>query len=392
MATPAREISEGFSTDGRLFEPPQINRDNELPRYLTFIGSLVDPETARSRWWTKGGGIEVTNPCLRYVKNFLRKGRITPLLKDTHDFQPYDKIKKTMDAEPTGAGYFAQPIPRGYEPPRLPPATGVHHHGFGELAVGGPSPYGSLLGRMALPGEQIDSILIGPENLTQTNIQRGIVELKTLKGQPYRPQQIDEVYVDPQIWQIQRTIFPTYPNLPTKLDELEQLLDDARVHTALTEIIDEMHNSLIQFRDYADATIQQVHNTMRESASRGGYVWRYTSMDLVLLEQLNMERQDRAIRSQVIAPASDSGLAEMFAAFLKAQTEEKQALADMYRRQGTPEASAEITPDTNTMAAAPIKETFPCECGKYTGTAQGLRMHKQRWCELTKVEESGNEG
>lgn len=385
MATPQREISEGIPTDGRIFEPPQINRDNEQPRYLTFVGSLIDPDTARSRWWTKGGGIEISNPCLRYVKNFLRKGRITPLLKDTHDFQPYDKIKKTMDAEPTSAGYFAQPIPAGYVPPALPPATGVHHHGFGELAVGGPSPYGSLLGKLALPGEQIHAILTGPENLTQTNIQRGIVELTTLKDQPYRPQQIDEIYVDPSIWQIQRAIFPTYPNLPVKLDDIELLLDDARAHSSLREIVDEMHNSLIQFRDYADATIQQVHATMRESVGRGGYVWRYTSMDLVLLEQLGMERQDRAIRQQAQVPAS-SKMEEMFAAFLQAQTEEKQALADMYRRQGQAVLDASQI-DSNTMAAAPISEptepeVLPCACGEYSGNAAGMRMHKNRWCKL----------
>jgi hypothetical protein len=103
-----RQVSEGFSPEGRIFEPPKMNQDNEQPRYLAFIGSLVDPETARSRWWTKGGGIEITNPCLRYVKNFVRKGRITPLLKDTHDFLPISYVEKMVGTSPLGAGYFAQ--------------------------------------------------------------------------------------------------------------------------------------------------------------------------------------------------------------------------------------------------------------------------------------------
>lgn len=363
-------ISEGIPVDGRIFEPPQINRDNEKPRYITFIGSLIDAETARSRPWTKGGGLEIANPCLRYVKNFIRKGRITPLLKDTHDFQRYDYIKKMTDSDPLSAGYFPQPIPKGYQPPALPPAAGEHHHGFGELAVGGPSAYGSLIGRLALPGEQINAILNGAENLTQTNIQRGAVELTVLRGQEYRPQQIDGIYVDPNVWQMQRTIFPDYPNFldangnPTVLlDDMERLLDAAVDHFGLREIVDAMHESLIQFRDYASATIQNVHHTMKESAGRGGYVFRYTAMDLILLEQLGQDRQDREIRQQARAGGNEK-MEEMFQRFMALQIEEKEAnLARMNRVQ-------EPIIDQNTMAAAPITEKgydgYPGQSG-YSG-------------------------
>jgi len=72
-------ISEGIPLDGattRIFEPPQVNQDNAKPRYLGFIGSFITPEAATARPWTRGGGFEIANPCLRYVKNFLRRGRI----------------------------------------------------------------------------------------------------------------------------------------------------------------------------------------------------------------------------------------------------------------------------------------------------------------------------
>jgi hypothetical protein len=349
MSVVEKQISQGFAPDGRIFEPPKTNQELEQPRYLAFLGSLIDAEIARSRWWTKAGGIEIQNPCLRYVKNFLRKGRITPLLKDTHDFLPYSYVEKMVGTNPLGAGYFAQPIPQGYVPPALPPSQGQFQPGFGNLAIGGPSPYGSLVGRLALPGEQVGAILTGAENLTQTNVQRGVVELTTLKGHPYRPQQIDEIYVDPTIWQLQKTIFPTYPILPTLLDEIESLLDEARIHTSLISIVDEMHESLIQFRDYADAAIQNVHHMMRESAGRAGYIPRYTQMDLVLLEQLGMARKDREIRQDAkVNP--NSRLEEMFAAWLQAQTEEKAELKRMRQEQDAPI----ITEDT--MKAQPVTE------------------------------------
>lgn len=386
MSAEVLEVSEGIPQDGRIFQPPPVNEDNTRPRYVTFLGSLIDPETVTSRPWTRGGGMELSNPCLRYVKNFLRKGRITPVLRDTHDFQPYDLVKKTTDMDPLGAGYFGQPIPQGYQPPALPPANGQMNHGFGSLHIGGPSAYGNMVGRLALPGEQINRILTGDENLTHTNMRRGIVEFKSLVGHDYRPEQIGAAYVDPTIWQIQKTIFPDYPRLPVLLDETEALLDAATVHASLRAIVDEMTESLIQFRDYASSTIQNTHANMKDAAVAAGYVYRYTAMDLVLLEQLGMARQDRDIKRATTG--ADSELREMFTAWMRSQVEEKEALTAMHKAQ---------TPDQNTMAAAAIAEPAPapepetvahaCECGKSFPTPQGLSMHRTRHCELRKAEE-----
>jgi hypothetical protein len=213
MATPAREISEGIPTDKRVFAPPPANQQDEAPRYLCFIGSLIEPQTAIDRPWTKGGGLEIANPCLRMVQNFIRKGRITPLLMDTHDFLPYDYVKKTVDVDPLQAGYFRQPIPEGYRAPTN--------------EVGAPSAYGSLVGKLTYPGQQLPAILLGPENVYE-NQRRGVLEFKSLAGQPYRPQRFDDgTFMDPVIREIQYTIFPKYPLVPTLLDDLEQALVDA---------------------------------------------------------------------------------------------------------------------------------------------------------------------
>lgn len=359
------EVSEGLPREGRIFEPPVTDTNRSQPCFLTFVGSLITHRIANDRPWTKGGGIEVANPCLRYVKNFLRKGRITPLLKDTHDFIPYDVAKKIVDGDPLQNGYFAQTMPPGYVPPTLPPPRG---NGFGS----NPSPTGNLVGRIAYPGDQLNWILSGPANIFES-LPRGIVHLRSLQGHDYKPRELEGgIYVDPVIWEIQRAIFPTYPILPTLLDDLDRLLDEAEQHTVIRSTVDEYRESLRQFRDYASTTIQNSHAKMREIASTTrGYIPKYTSTDLVLLEQLGLARQDREVAKAVQAPAqivaSDPELRELFKAFLQSQIEEKEAL--------------------KTQAAI---EEFPCECGKSFDTQSGLNMHRNRWCELRKQgEESG---
>lgn len=418
----APQVSAGYPTDGRMFEPPEANRDNERPRYLTFIGSLVDADTKRSRPWTVFGGMDVTNPCLRVVKNFIRKGRITPLLRDTHDYLPFDLVKKTTEINPLQAGYFGQTIPHGYVPPALPPANGQFQPGFGNLAIGGPSPYGNMVGKLALPGEQINAILIGSENIAQNNVPRGLRELKSLLGYDYRQQVFSDGSVDdPAIREMQLAIFPGYPILPVLLDgenSLQSLLDDATKHISLRAITDEMQESLAEFRSYAESTIQNTHNEMRESAGRRGYVWRYTAMDLILLEQLGMQRQDREIRAA--ATASGGGkMEEIFAAFLQSQAEERTARLESEKRveemlagridhstmaasplagvAGYPGASGysgfsgEVTnataegAETIAAAMADAAPEFVCPCGQEAKTLAGLKAH-QRSCETAKGE------
>jgi hypothetical protein len=381
------EVSEGIPVDGRVFEPPQSNIDNEAPLYLAFVGSLIDPQTAKDRPWTKAGGIEVSNPCLRFVKHFLRKGRITPLLKDTHDFIPYDIAKKIVDGEPTQHGYFRQAIPPGYVSPNLPPSRGV---GYGK----DPSPVGTLVGKIAYPGDQVNGILVGSANVSSEGYRRGIVEIASLKSHPYKPRQMGGMYVDPEIWRIQQTIFPDYPffydknRQPTVLiSEVERVLDDAAEHSSLREIIDSFMLSLTEFRDYASTTIQNSHAKMREiGAKTEGYIPRYTAMDLVLLDQLGLQRQDREIRQVVASGGGNQKLENMFEQWLAISLEEKQANLERQKRAG--EVATPLV-DEDTMKAEPEIEPDPvelpsydCECGKPFDTARAIQMHKTRWCEL----------
>jgi hypothetical protein len=339
MSANVLDVSEGYPVDGQIFEPPQQKRDAEDPHFVTFLGSLIIPETAQDRPWTKFGGIEITNPCLRYVKNFLGKGRITPVLKDTHDWCTQDYWEKATGKD---ASYFPRQVPKGYVAPDRD-------------EMGNRSGIPPMMGKMALPGDQMDAIVNGSAARLR-GVRRGVVELKTLKGQPYNPVPLgDGVVHDATIWQIQRTIFPKYPFLPILLEDIERLLDDATVHTSLRSVVDEMSTSLNQFRDYARATIEQTHYNMRESGqkSESGYIPRYVDLDFVLLEQLGMARQDVAIRKETASPTSDPELREMFKQFIALQVEEKEAIAAERRAQ-----VAQIPVDENTMKAAPPQVVF----------------------------------
>lgn len=421
MSAQEREVSEGYPTDGRLFQTPQINLDNEKPRYITMLGSLITREETRERPRLKGGGITISNPCLRYVKNFIRKGRITPLLKDTHNYVPRDIVNIANQGD---SSYFDQPIPQGYQPPTMSAPLG---------------PQSVLMGKVALPGQQIESILRGPENV-HGNVPRGVVEIHALKGQNYHPQDVgDGLYVDPEIWKVQKAIFPTYPVLPTLLDEIEVILKTAwNTSTGLRDVIEPFQTSLAQFRQFATTTVEQSHMTMREVASKtSGYIPQYTSLDLILLEQLGMAQRDSEFRQMAQANRGgtvDAEFKEMFRQFLEASRDEKTARAEADKRVAALLDGQSVSQDT--MAATPIGEGYSgyggqsgysgfsgeviadavetevvhndspenaekiatamadtakqhvCVCGKEFDTPQGLSLHKTRHCELKKTEQN----
>jgi len=387
------DVSEGYPVDGRIFEVPEVNRDKEQPRYVGFIGSMIEPAVASDRPWTRGGGMEVGSPCLRYVKNFLLKGRIVPVLKDTHDWITEDYW---VNATGRDASYFLRPIPRGYQAPIAPNNM--------------PTPIKNMYGKVAYPGEQINKIIDGAANIVHgTAIRRGVVELKSLAGHPYNPQQLsDGLVADPGIWQIQRSIFPHFPLIlneegePTVLlDEIEEILISAQSHSLLRPTIDEYLMSLNQFRDFAKGSVEQTHYIMRESGanSQTGYIPRYTALDFILLEQLGMERQDINIRKTGVvksAPSPELGaLSDLVRQFVEISLEEKKAIMEQ-KALGVDVNTPSV--DVNTMAAAPIAEEpedepmevigegHVCACGKSFNKAQGLKVHQDRFCELNKSE------
>jgi hypothetical protein len=376
-------------TDGRLYQRPVDTRDAELPRYLGFVGNIVEPESARNRAYLKAGGMEISNPCLRYVKGFVRKCRITPLLEDTHSPVP----RETVD--PQDKSFYDIPVPAGYVPPW---PTQPHM---------GPS---ALMHKRALPGEQINQILSGSSNIHQMT-PRGVVELRSLKGMSYNPVPVsDGLYIDAEIWRIQKAIFPDFPVVPVSIFKVRELLDAAWEHTYLREVVEDWQVSSQQFEDYARITIEQAHTNMNSVATSVGYAVKYTPVDLVLLEQLGMQRRDREFQqlahmtgqTQQQGGSNISEIKEMFAMFQQASREERDAIIAAFKKEPAAEPEAELTPvidppiDGTTMMASIVNDTpggaeqiaeatadtqseFVCGCGKVAGSLAGLKSH-QRVC------------
>ena len=377
-------------TDGRRFVRPEDTRDAEKNRYLTFVGNMIDPESARQRTHLRVGGIEVENHCLRYVKHFLRQGRITPLLED--QFDPV--APETVD--PQDKSFYKVLPPPGYVAPSG--AEGA------PAAVMPP-----LVSKRVLPGDQIDLIISGEHNIHR-NQPRGIVELRSLKGWDYNVQDLGEgLFLDPEIWKLQRAIFPTYPMMPTLIVEIRRLLDEAWEHTYLRDIVEDFQKSSEQFETYARTTVEQAHLNMNTVAAAAGYALTYTPVDLVLLGQLGMKRRDREFQmtadmiGQSAASNDMKDMKEMFAMMLQSSREEREAMVEMFK--ASQNAKASISADT--MAEAPIRTDFAtetvtnatpagqeqiaeaiadtvhtCDCGESFPKAQGLSMHQRRWCKL----------
>jgi hypothetical protein len=262
-----------------------------------------------------------------------------------------------------------------------------------------------MYGKVAVPGEQMDSILNGSANILDRT-RRGVVEITELAGHDYTPQSLGEgIVTDPTIWQIQRAIFPDYPYVlkdgrPTVLlDDIEEVLLNAQEHASIRSIVDKYLTSLNQFRDYAKGSVDQTHYRMRESAvkSDAGYIWKYTELDFVLMEQLGVARQDREIRNAATKVESDPELRDMFKQFIALQVEEKQANLERQKNLAQIQIDAN-TIGASTMAAAPIAEPpkmYTCEhCGEEVKVA-GKGFHVGRHCRALhpkKVEEPPQEG
>lgn len=398
----ALEISEGIPLDGRRFETPPASLDHQKPRYVATVANFIDRQMMRDKPWTKGGGLIVANPCLRYVKNFLRKGRITPVLKDTHDYRPLDLQRRASEGD---TSYFPQPIPPGYVPPSLPEGAGPAKHGY-------------MVGKIVLPGEQINAIVEGSAAIAHGGMRRGVVEIRSLKGEEYRDEDFEFngsiIHTDKTIWQIQRAIFPDYPRLPNLIDDVGRLLDDAAQHTSIRDIVDDFRLAWEQFREFANVTIRHTHMTMREIAGAShGYIPTYTALDLILLEQLGLARQDEEIRKNS-APSSDPELSSMFKQFIALQIEEKEALkAQRLRAEGISEstmAASQIDAGYSgaegqsgysgfsgqsgevVSASADLTSTddLTCECGKSYALKKALDTHQRFHCELRKVDEASS--
>lgn len=340
MSAQETEITERFEGfgDRAPFQPPTANEDIKLNRFLFTAATLITPDIARDRPHMKAGGLNVYNPCLNQTKDFIRRGRITPLVMSQHVPIPIE------DAPPNDSTYFNVPLE-------------------GDSLRGGTSPFeaGGMMSRLAYPGQQITHILEGSSNgLGAGGGHRlGIVEIGTLKGHEYKLENMGNgVLTDKELWKIQKAIFPEYPNLPRTLRAFTELVQTAFDNNEgdLRSIAQEMLLSCVQFEGWAIRHIEQTHQNMAQAAVKG-YAAPYEQIDLVVLDQLEMRREDEHYKRSAQQAAQPVDAASILSAVRQGSAEDRAAFQTMLL-EVIKELRTEPTPAVNeeTMKAAPIAE------------------------------------
>lgn len=247
------------------FEPTYFNEDiirREAIRYLFFPGDVIDPRRKQERREFDHGGEEIGSPCLVRTKQFLRRCRISPL-------------------ERWGDPMPMELMPQGVTPIGITPvASQGSEQGYTSYKS-------NLYGFPKYPGEEINWILQTADN---AGIRKGIVELTPLRTIEWR---------DFEKTGIQYLFFPDYPELPTPLREIENMIRAVdSSESMIKEIKKEMLESCAQFRLWATARAEIEHTLVKMGTTPQGWTFRYSGLAETLLPQLEMERADQYLQNQ----------------------------------------------------------------------------------------------
>src|SRR6185369_11429654 len=312
---------------GGLFELPKVNEDVKRDRYLGTAINMITPALVRDNPHMKDGGLNIFNHCLRHTGHFVKKGRIVPLLTNTHTPVPVEEVNTENSA------YF-----------EIPAGGDMTFRGDGPLTT-----EGGYVGYPAYPGQQINHIL---EGSVIGGTQRLAGEISTLKGHKYTLKDMGGFLSDPDLWKIQLALFPNYPQVPVLLSDFRRQIQIA-FDSNTGDIRDVAQDWLAicqQGESWLVRHVEEVHQRMGQAASQG-YLFPYDEVDLVLLPQLGIEGQDEHYKRTAQPSATASGQQQRRALTHDAYVSMKNEIIAEWR---AAQAVARVQPDQNTMAAAPI--------------------------------------
>lgn len=289
------------------FKMPEKDKHLDDPRYVFTVANFITSDAARDRKWLRAGGIELWNPCLKASRNFIRRGRITPVMLDSLTPVPAEEVDTANTA------FFTPEGPNGPDIPNY----------IGPL-IGG----GVLMGYPAHPGQQMAFILDGPENVDEKG-RRGIVEIEEFSGYQYQFKESKHGgYYDPEVWELEKKIFPEYPLLPVLLDEMAELIQTAtRVKGPVGRVASQMYVSYEEFKPWALSTIEEIHQNQSQAQAKG-YVFPYEKIHLVLLEQLGLPATDLHHKIMSAPPSQPLTAESLIEAFKAGRDEDRKSLMD----------------------------------------------------------------
>ncbi len=269
----------------------------EQTRFVFFPGNVIAEDRSRELMELERyriGGIEVDSPTLCAVpgwENFVARCRITPVL--TYG----DPLPRQLMAE----GERAVVLDRA-PAPALPDTATAYISG-GSVAAPVINGVQVCVGVRAYPGEHIPFI-------TEQGFQsrRGVYELASL----FRVKMEWEEFAASGI---QEEFFPNLHALPKTLREVEATIQSvqARKHGLEREIAGEMLQSCGIFRLWATQHLDKIDQAVQAGRNDAGFAHTYSSLDLVLLEQLERERVDQHLRNQASSQMTMAQAMQMMA-------------------------------------------------------------------------------
>lgn len=319
------------------FVPPRVDEEVKVSRFLFTAANLITPTIARERPHMRFGGLNVFNPCLNQSKDFIRRGRIVPLLLNQHIPIPAEDAQE-------GGGYF--------EVPFVDILVGKDvHNPFGDT--------GGMVSTFAYPGHQIAYILEGSPNIDGAGQRKGIVEITTLKGHDYKLADVGGFRADQELLKIQAAIFPSYPELPFAIRPFTALVREAidRNTGVIRAIAEEMLPSCIQWEGWCIRSIEDAHQNMAQAAVKG-YSSPYVEMDLLILDQLEMQRQDEHFKrtAQIQSAAQAVDPVALLNAVRQGSAEDRQAFQTMLLEVVKELKNDTVAPVDEQTVKAPVAE------------------------------------
>lgn len=243
---------------GDLISP----RRKQETREMEAIGIAIDGRPFRV---TVNGGDDYQHRCLVRTKGIVPRAFLTPLEIGANWVPP--------ELVPAGADTFA-------------PMQNDDFTVRGGVAVGTKSKY--LVGEKYFPGHAITWMLSFARN--NGGFSRGLVEVNQLFGQPFK---------DGAATELQRLYFPNYPTLPVKLSELQRGIEGiAKAQQgAVREIGQLFLHACDEFRIWGTNFVAIEHGQIKIGTHTSGHVYEYSDTAQLLMEQLEITRQDQQFQT-----------------------------------------------------------------------------------------------
>lgn len=336
MATPATYIDEtkGLS----LISPDGENR--EVTLCLFTAGDVIDPDQKRQSSFLRGGGDTADARCLRRTPNYIPRCKFTPF--ETW-FEPVGIAELAGDAMKdlvTVGG--AQPgVPEFHAPEqfyrRNEPMKGIPHY----------------------PGVDIGSLM------DQVGY-RGVRQIQSMKGKQWDKGEYIEV---------QQAFFPDDWEVPPTLRLIENRIKEVG-SGYLKNTANELLEACDQFRMWAQERINLEHGLLA-TRKEHLFTYRYSRLAPQLLAQLEMSPKDSG--SDITQLASE--LVKQLAA-AQQPTVQGPILGQTMDINAIVEQAVKAALLAHGVGAVAAPAEFICDGCDHEpfDTAQGLAMHKTRWC------------